>query len=291
MVAASTIGSRVKLGMNLLLWTTHLSEEHLSLLEEICSVGYDGVEIPVFEGEINHYIAMGSRLDDMGLGRTAVTVMAEHENPASLNATIRQASLDRLKWVIDRAHAIGCVLLCGPLHSGLGVFTGEAPNESELKYSTDILREAGEHAARVGVRLAVEPLNRFECYLLNTSQQGRCYVDRVDHPAVGLMYDTFHTHIEERSPVSAIEACGDRLWHVHISANHRGTPGQDQIQWASVFDTLKRTNYQGWLTIESFGRSLLELTAATKVWRELAPSREAVVQDGYRFMRGCWGES
>jgi D-psicose/D-tagatose/L-ribulose 3-epimerase len=136
--------------------------------------------------------------------------------------------------------------------------------------------------------LAVEYLNRFECYFLNTAADTRALVDAVNHPSLRAMYDTFHTHIEAKSPASAVAALGDRIIHVHISENDRGTPGTGMVHWGETFKALRRANYDGWMTIEAFGRALPALAAATRVWRDLFPSAEEVYTQGLRFMKESW---
>ena len=100
-----------------------------------------------------------------------------------------------------------------------------------------------------------------------------------------MMYDTFHSNIEEKSIALAIHSCADMLCHVHISENDRGTPGTGQVRWDEAFSALKKTGYDGWFVIEAFGRALPDLAAATRVWRDLFPSPEHVWRNGLAFMK------
>jgi len=279
----------MKFGMNLLLWTTHLTEKQSKIVEKIAEVGYDGVEVPLFEGKAAHYTEMRGLLESVGFdGCSGVTVMSAEKNPASSDAKIRQAGLDHIKWAIDMTAALGGNLLCGPLHSGLGVFSGKAATKDELKWSADVLRQAGEHASDLAIQLAVEYLNRFENYLLTTAEQCHDYVDRVGHPSVGMMWDTFHAHIEETDSPKALKGVAEAVIHVHISENDRGEPGTGQVDWDDTFKQLKKAKYDGWLTIEAFGRALPDLAAATRVWRDLFESPEDVYVGGLKFMKKMW---
>lgn len=278
----------MKTGMNLLLWTTHVTAEHLPLLERLKATGYDGVEIPIFEGDENHYRMLGQQLKRIGLGCTAVTVMSAEANPVSADAGVRSAAVQRLKWAIDMGHALGAELLCGPLHSALGVFTGTGPTAAEKEHAADVLRQAADHAQQAGLRLAVEYLNRFECYFLTTAAETRAFVQAVGHPHCKLMYDTFHANIEEKQLGSTIEMLGTDLIHFHVSENDRGTPGSGHVAWMETFQALRRIRYDGWLTVEAFGRALPALAAATKVWRDLFPSPEEVYTTGLDFVRRLW---
>jgi D-psicose/D-tagatose/L-ribulose 3-epimerase len=165
------------------------------------------------------------------------------------------------------------------------VFSGEGPTEDEKARAVDVHRQAAEAAQEVGLRLGIESLNRFECYFLNTIADAAEYARRVDHPAFGTMYDTFHANIEEKDPVAAFADNVKEIFHVHISENDRGTPGRGHVPWLETFKAIKSSGYDGWLTIEAFGRALPALAAATRVWRDFFPSREEVYVEGYRFIR------
>src|SRR5262249_21270202 len=171
------------------------------------------------------------QLDNLGLGCTAVTVVNEAANPISEDAAVREAAVERIKWVIDMTAALGGDVLAGPFHSPLAVLSGHPPTEDGKKRAADVLRQVAEHAATVKVKLAIEYLNRFECYFLTTAADARALVDSVNHPSFRTMYDTFHANIEEKSPTSAIATLGDRMVHVHISECDRGTPGTGMVHW------------------------------------------------------------
>ena len=124
----------MKIGFNMLLWTTNLVEDQFDLLKKIKDVGYDGAEIPVFGGEekISHFENIGKALKDNGLDCTTVTVIPDEErSPISDNENIRSKSLDYLKWAIDCSAALGSEVLAGPYHQPLGVFTGVPPTQKE----------------------------------------------------------------------------------------------------------------------------------------------------------------
>jgi D-psicose/D-tagatose/L-ribulose 3-epimerase len=278
----------MKTGMNLLLWTSHVTEEHYPLLARLKATGFDGVEVPIFEGDAAHYTAVGKEIKRHGLGCTAVTVVGPEHNPISPEASVRKAALERLKWAIDNTAAAGGEYLCGPYHSPLGVFTGTGPTPDEKMYAVDVLRQAAEFAARNRVGLAIEYLNRFECYFLTTAADARDLVDAVGHQNFRCMYDTFHANIEEKRAASAIKTLAGRFVHVHISENDRGTPGTGHVAWDETFGALRQTGYDGWLTIEAFGRALPALAAATRVWRDLFSTPEEVYTQGLRFMKEKW---
>jgi D-psicose/D-tagatose/L-ribulose 3-epimerase len=277
----------MKTGMNLLLWTTHVTSEHFPILEKLKKAGFDGVEIPLFEGDVNHYKTIRRQLDNLGLACTCVTLCGPG-SPISPDAAQRRASLDHIKWAIDTTALLGGTIMAGPYHSPLGVFSGTGPTDDEKKRAAEVLRAAADHAQQNKVMLAIEYLNRFECYFLTTAADARALVQSVNHPYFRMMYDTFHANIEEKAPAPVIRGLAGHFVHVHISENDRGTPGTGMVHWDETFRALREVNYDGWLTIEAFGRALPDLAAATRVWRDLFPSAEEVYTQGLRFMKEKW---
>lgn len=276
-------------GMNMLLWTADVTEEHFPLLEQIKEMGYDGVELPVFDINPAKFDTLGKKLDELGLGRTAVTVHGTTEsNPISESAAEREAGLNHLKQAVDMCAASGATHLLGPIHSTLGHFTGSGRTESEWNHGKDTLSKAADYAKQNNVTLVVEYLNRFECYFLNCAEDTARFCREVDHPHLKMMYDTFHANIEEKEIAAAISTCADQTVHVHISENDRSTPGEGHVHWDETFTALKETGYDGWLMVEAFGLALPELAAATKIWRRMYPSEEHLAREGLAFMKRSW---
>lgn len=278
----------MKTGFNLLLWTGHVTAEHKPLLKRLKAAGYDGVEVPMFEGTPDHYARLGEILDGIGLERTAVSVLGPGSNAIAADKAQQKAAAGRAKWAIDCCAALGGDIIAGPMHSELGAFSGTAPTATERKRGIAFHHRAGDYAAKKNVRFALEALNRFECYFLTTMDQLADYLDEVDHPAIKGMYDTFHANIEEKDPVAAIKSIRRHMIHVHVSENDRGTPGRGHVPWAATYKALRKSKYDGWLTIEAFGRALPALAAATRVWRDFFPSPESVYREGIRHMRRGW---
>jgi D-psicose/D-tagatose/L-ribulose 3-epimerase len=279
----------MKIGFCMLLWTTNVTPKHRKLLKDIKATGYDGVEIPIFEGTPDDYKRLGEMLDRIGLARTAVSAMGDPSmNLISPDAATRRKGIAYVKWAIDCAAALGVDRLSGPLHSTLGQFTGAGPTTSEKKRSVSSQRAIGDHAAKRGVIIGLEALNRFECYLLNTMADLSAHIDEIGHEHIKAMYDTFHANIEEADPIAAYTSHVRNIAHIHISENDRGVPGRGNIPWKKTFAAIRQSGYDDWLTIESFGRGLKDLAAATKVWRDFAESPEAVYRDGFAHIREGW---
>jgi D-psicose/D-tagatose/L-ribulose 3-epimerase len=276
----------MRFGMNLLMWTDTLADDMLPLLEELKEIGFDTVELPVFDLEnLDHYRKWGHRLDELELSRTGTAIRGAGDNPISPDPAVRRKGIDANKRNLDCCAAAGCEVMAGPFHSALGVFSGAGPTEDEWKRGVQSMREVAEHAEKVGVTLAIEYLNRFECYFLNTAADGARFCAEVDHPRCQMMYDTFHAHIEEKSIPAAIRALRGRLAHVHISENDRSTPGQGNVRWDANFDTLHEIGYDNLMVIEAFGLALEKLVPATKIWRRMYQSEKQLATDGLSFMK------
>ena len=280
------------LGFNLLLWTGHVTEEHFPILADIKRAGYDGIELPLFEGTPEHYRKIGQAIRDNGLRATSVTVMpdAAHDCMSS-DPAIRAGALKHISWAVDCTEAAGGELVAGPFHQPLGIFSGNPPTAAERANVVSVHKNAAAYAARRNIKLSIEPLNRFECYVLNTVADAATIVRAVNMPNYGLLYDTFHCNIEEKDAVAVIAPNLALINHVHFSENDRGTPGKGHVPWAPTMKALKHGGYRGWCTIEAFGRALPALAAATRVWRDFFPAREEVYRFGHDFLREQWAKA
>jgi D-psicose/D-tagatose/L-ribulose 3-epimerase len=278
----------MKIGMNLLLWATHVTEEHYPQLEKIKSTGFDGVEIPIFGGDETHYRKLRRKLDELQLKTSAVTVTTAETSAISPDPAIRKAAVERLQTIARHSAILGADVLCGPFHQALGVFSGTGPTEEEFQRAAEVHRAVADEAQREGVTLAIESLNRFECYFLNTMAAATAYVRLVDHPNFKALFDTFHANIEEENLIKGFSENAAVIAHIHVSNNDRGVPGRGHIDFHAIFRAIKSSGYNGWLTIEAFGRALPELVEPTRVWRDFFKRPEEVVTEGYEFIRETW---
>ncbi len=236
----------MKYSMNMLLWTDSvLDEKYLPIMERLKTMGYDGVEIPIFDPQPDKYAALGKRLDSLGLERTAVTVSGADNNPISPDADNRKRAVEYLKKTLDCCAAAGFEILVGPYYAALGQFTGTGPTRDEWNRGVETLRPVAEYGRMLGVGLALEPLNRFEIYFLNSAADGARFAKEIGIPGCGTLYDTFHANIEEKSVAKALEAAAETLKHVHISENDRSTPGSGGVNWIETFQAIKAIGYDG----------------------------------------------
>ncbi|MCL6443759.1 MAG: sugar phosphate isomerase/epimerase [Alicyclobacillus sp.] len=277
----------MKIGMNLLLWTDRPTfGEHRTLIPTLKSWGFDGVEFPIASMSSSDILNFARLCDDLGMGRTAILALdAGEADPASSDARLRQAANDEIRRTADKAKVLGADIIVGPLFQGLGRFTGQAPTRDEWNYAVETIRQAASYAATMSISLALEPLNRFEMYMVNTMSDGALFVEEVGLRNVGLLADTHHGNIEEEDVARAWEKVGNYIYHVHISENHRGIPGSGHAIPLSIFETLQKIRYAGWLTIEAFGNRVPGLISRLHLWRTLAQREEDIARLGIDFIR------
>lgn len=279
----------MKIGMNLLLWTAAADESHFKLLEDLKKWGFEGVEFPMFAPDCSPWAKCKSLLADLGMGATVVGVLPEGASLIQEDAAAQKVGLDHLKASIDSCVELGAETLAGPIYHPVGALIGRGPNDDERKRCAENLQKLADHAEGSGVDISVEPLNRFETFFINCQEDSATLIDAVGKANVGILYDTFHANIEEKSIGDAIRRGGKRINHVHVCSNDRGTPGEDHILWDENFKALKEVGYDGWLTIEAFGAWLPEIAGATCIWRKMAPSEEHVAREGLRHIKENWG--
>ena len=270
--------------MNLYLWTSHLAAEHFPLLTELKNAGFDGVEIPASDYTAAEQQRIRAALADNELDCTMATVLPPGSNPLSDSAVERDQARKKLGQDIRTAAALGAEALIGPIHSSHKVFTGAGPTELEAERCAAFLSEMGELAAAEDIYLAVEPLNRFECYFLNTVGQAISLMAQVAHPRVGILYDTHHAQIEESHCDQAIRQAAPHLGHFHVSESHRGTPGSGSVDWASSFAALREQNYAGWIVIEAFASDVAGIPESLNIWRDCFASKREVYEQGYALI-------
>jgi len=269
-----------RLGFSFLYFTPRVTEAHMPWLARLAHHGYDGAELPVVDATDAELAAMRRALDQEGLTATAVGFATAATNPIDPYPAVRRAAVEHLARLAERAAVLGARVLAGPIHSAFGRFTDLPPTRDERAWCVDVLSEAGNRAAAFGVSLAVEPLNRFECYFLNTAVDCAALVRAVGHPNVVGVLDTHHAHIEETDIPGAIGAMGSTLGHVQLSENHRGTPGHGQVDFTRVLGALDAAEYGGWLVIEAFSRHDPSFGSALRIWRDLDGGPEEVLAAG-----------
>jgi D-psicose/D-tagatose/L-ribulose 3-epimerase len=278
----------VRFGANTWIWVSPLTDERLAeLAPRLRDWGFDLVELPVEQlGDFDPSRA-AETLSAHGLGASVAVAMAPGRELCGADDETVAATQAFLRECLDVAATVGAGAIAGPIYTSVGRTWRVAPDERRRLYAS--LREAlapvCDYAGSLGVKVALEPLVRYETSLLNTVEQALEAIDGLPVESCGLLVDTYHANIEERDVGAAFRAAGDRLAHVHASANDRGVPGADHIDWPVVRDALRDIGYDGTVVIESFTAENETIATAASIWRSLAPSQDAIAVDGLAFLR------
>jgi D-psicose/D-tagatose/L-ribulose 3-epimerase len=267
------------LGVNTWVWVSPLTDEHLpALLAKIAAMGFGAVELPVeAEGDWDPYLAR-DLLQQHGL--TAYVCGAMGPGRDLLRQDRVRPTQDYLRHCIAVAQILGSPGVSGPFYSETGrtwrLDDGERANAyAQLQRALIPLADL---AGDAGIRLAIEPLNRYETSLINTVQQALDALGPLLGPPLGLMLDSYHLNIEEKDPFAAIRAAGEHLAVVQVCGNDRGAVGDDHIDWSAFLDALDDARYAGPLNIESFTAENETIAVAASIWRPLAPSQDALAE-------------
>ncbi len=275
----------MKFGVNTYIWGPTFGPADFHLLPRIKAGGFDGIEVPILDPVAFEAGAVGRELDRIGLARTAVAIVPAGSSLAASDAAVRQRARDHLAACINAAAELGATILSGPMYSPVGFLTGQRRTSEEWKWTVDSWQRLTPVVQAAGIDVGIEPLNRFETYFLNTAADAAQLCREIDSPSVGMLFDTFHANIEEKSLGAALRQAAPYLKHLHACENDRGVPGSGHVAWAEFFSTVAELGYDGWMTIESFGFSLGALSAAAAIWRDLAPTPEAIAFEGVKFLR------
>ncbi len=275
----------MKFGVNTFIWAANIDADLLARFAAIQREGFDGVELPLIHPENVPVGEIRRSLADQRLDCTFCSVLPQGFSAISEDAAVRQKTRAHLAECVRVAAEAGARTIAGPLYSPVGYLPGRRRTEDEWKRGVECYQSLGGTLQSHGVTIAVEPLNRFETYFLNTAADAARFVGEVGHPNVGVLFDTFHANIEEKDVAAALRSVDGSLKHFHACENDRGTPGSGHVDWPGVFQALRDLRYDGWVTIESFGFALGELSAAASIWRDLAPRAEDIAFEGVRFLK------
>ena len=275
----------MKFAVNALIWTTEFDQRSFSLLPSLRKCGFDGFEVPVFQPAKVPVKEIRQALSANNLECTVCSILPAGMNPISDNPDIRRRTRQHLVDSIKVTADLGSALMGGPMYSPVGHLPGRRRTSDEWQWAVECFQSLGGPLQANGITLALEPLNRFETYFLNTAADAVKLCSEIDHPSIGVLLDTFHTNIEEKDVAASFHKTGNKLKHIHACENDRGIPGTGHVDFAGIAAALKKIGYDGWITIESFGYSHKELAAAAAIWRDLAPTPEAVAFDGLPFLK------
>src|SRR5947209_8308765 len=262
----------MKFGVNTLIWSAAYDDRIEDLLPALKEKGFDGIEIPVFRPQEISPVRVRRAVEANGLECNAASVFVDGLNALSDDAAVRTKSVKRLKDLIAISAECGARTIAGPLYCPVGYLPGRRRTETEWNRAVETYQQVGDTLLAHGMTLAIEPLNRFETYFLNTAADAALLAEQVGHTNIGILYDTFHANIEEKDIAAGLLTVGKHVKLIHTCENDRGIPGSGHIEWPAIFAAVRELGYDGWLTIESFGFAIGDISAAAAIWRDIKSS-------------------
>ena len=275
----------MKIGVHAYAWTSEWSNKTLGLIERAKNLGLDLIEIPLMRLDLCDPVAVRNEAQRVGIDVCTSTVLNEQTDLTDDSAEVRKKGTAYLKDCVKATAEMGGSCLSGVIYSAIGKKSDTRPGRKQWKYSAEGLKEVCRYAQDFGVTVGVEPVNRYETYLINTCSQAVELVNMIDEPNAAVHLDTYHMNIEEKDFYQATRLAGDRLCHYHLCENDRGVPGTGLVDWEGIFRALGEMNYQGNAALESFVEVSDNMREATCVWRDLAPSGDVLVGEGLKFIR------
>jgi len=278
----------MKFGVNTFVWVSPCTTMAVKeMAPTVKAMGFDILEISVESPNLIDAPQVAEILKANQIEGIICGAFGPDRNICSTDTHIRETAKTYIRWLIDAAEIVGSKVITGPMYSSVGkdhLADAEARKE-EWHRAVSGIAEMADYAAEKGVKLAFEPLNRFETDMINVVSQGLQFIKDVGRDNVGFHLDTFHMHLEEKDSGEAIRLAGDKIFHFHACENDRGVPGSGQVHWGEIAKALKGVNYQGPVVIESFTSQVKEIARAVCIWRDIAPSQDAIAVQGLKFLK------
>ena len=225
-----------KIGINTFLFTSPFTNESIEWFPKFKSWGFDTVEIAVEDPDILDASIIKDALIKNGLECQSICAAMGPDRDLRGDDEQQNTSLTYIKKTIDFMEKIGADLLVGPIYSSVGRAEFVSPEDYKIQQSLVVkhLKDLSAYAEQKSVKLAVEPLNRFETDFLNTCDQALELLRLVDSNNLYIHLDTFQMNIEEKDLGAAIIKAGSKLALLHTCGNDRGTPGKDHTNWRGI---------------------------------------------------------
>ena len=274
-------------GASTFIWVSPFSSDTLDLIDKVAAMQFDFIEICIEDPAKIDTDQIAKRLQKAGIRALVCGAFGPDRDVSADDPAVRENGRRYIGQCVDIAAALGAPMVAGPMYSATGKVALVSPEKrsQQWAWATENLRKAADHAASRGVKLAIEPLNRFETDLINTVEQGVDLVSRIGRSNVGLLLDTFHMNIEEHSVPDAIRRAGSHLLHFHACANDRGIPGKDHLPWVEIKKALSNVGYTGPWVIEAFNPDIKEIARAVSLWRPLAQNQDDIGRQGLAFLK------
>lgn len=276
------------IGCHGLVWTGVFDAAGIRLAaEKTRKAGFDLIEYPLMDPFGFDVAAAKSALAETGLEVSASLGLSDATDVSSEDASVVAAGEALLLRAVDVLAELGGTYFCGVIYSAMKKYL-EPATPRGIANSRRVIGRVADHAAERGVRVALEVVNRYESNVLNTSRQALAYLAEVDHPHLGVHLDTYHMNIEESDMFAPVLDAGKALHYVHVGESHRGYLGTGSVDFDAFFRALRRIDYRGPITFESFSSAVVapDLSRMLGIWRDLWTDGDDLGAHANAYIRG-----
>jgi D-psicose/D-tagatose/L-ribulose 3-epimerase len=277
----------MKYGASSYIWVSPFTMSNIDQLKKAKEIGFDIFELAVEDPDAIDTKLLKKAADEIGIDIYICGAFGESRDISSDKPDFRNESKNYIRALIDMAAELESPYVSGPMYSAVGKarLASEDEKRQQYQWAVDNIKEMAQYASTKNIKLAIEPLNRFETDFINTVDQGLEFLDAVDENNVGFLLDTFHMNIEEKSIPASIRKAKGKIFDFHACANDRGTPGEDHFDWVAIRDALEYADYRGPVVIESFTPEIKEIAKAVSMWRKFAESSEYLSVNGLKYLK------
>ena len=282
-----TFSKSLEFGGHALVWSGDWSPAGArKAISGAARAGYDYIEIALLDPWKVDVALTKDLLQEFNLRAHASLGLSASTDVTSTHPAIIAKGDELLRKAVDVLYAIGGTELCGVIYCALGKYPGPASRENRAN-SVAAMQRLADYAADKGINIDLEVVNRYETNIMNTGLEGLAFLDEVNRPNAYLHLDTYHMNIEEDGMEKAVLAAGNRLGYVHIGESHRGYLGTGNVNFTAFFNALKKINYQGPMTFESFSSEVVDpnLSNTLCVWRNLWNDSDDLAQKALQFIK------
>jgi D-psicose/D-tagatose/L-ribulose 3-epimerase len=276
---------KLKYAVHAYAWTSSWSNQTLDLIDRARRLGFDVIEVPLMELGLVDAKAIRKRAADVGIGLCTSTACSEADDPTGEDEATRRRGVEYLLGCIRATADMGATVFTGVTYSAIGRRIASLPGEEYWERAASALRQAARYAAELGVTVGIEPINRYESFLVNTCDQALRLKELIGEPNVSIHLDAYHMNIEEADFYEPTRKAAPYLCHYHLSESHRGTPGTGRVDWDGLYRALADAGYSGMVGMESFSEVSGAMAAATCIWRKLSTSSDELLSEGLQFLK------
>lgn len=276
----------MKIGINTYLWQWPFNSERVDLLKKIKDFGYDGVEMTIEDRSKKNLEVIKDNIKKTNLECIVCSSFVEG-NLISNDSAVIKKGVKYVKESIDLCEYLGASILVGPTYGSLinKDFLNPIVKNKARQQAVELLKDIGKYALDKKIKIAIEPINRYESNFLNTAHEGIYLVKEINLQNIGLNLDTYHMHIEEKNSKKVVLDSGKYLFHLHAPENDRGTPGTGAVDWCGIGEALKKINFEGFVVMESGSPQVEKVAKLGAFWRVYDYSQDKMAKEGLKFLR------